>query len=227
MNVITKPVLPSLLYSWKEKKIDYENKKANRKWGETFQKKASSRSSRERGMFLYEDKRRLRIEESGWKNILVTLPDIQEKTVVDTVSLEDGNGDSSLRDRGNYCLTCWEIVYSGNNRTNCSQCSAIIHTKCIDTEEGQNGEKWQCPDCIDDLTFKMSPHEKNRQHQESKLIFAVVKIQSFCRMIRYRLDYIFAKIGFTRLQLLFHSKKAWMELKTYVQIMVYIFLAVK
>jgi hypothetical protein len=163
-------------------------------------------------MFLYEDKRRLRIEESGWKNILVTLPDIEEKSSVDTI--EVGNGESPIRDRGNYCFSCWEIVYSGNNRTKCSQCMTVIHTKCIDNEI-ESSEIWKCPDCIDDWTFQMTPHEKHKKHQESKLIFAIVKLQSFCRMIRYRLDYILAKIGFTRLQHLFHLKKAWDELKNY------------
>jgi hypothetical protein len=33
-------------------------------------------------------------------------------------------------------------------------------------------------------------------------------------MIRYRLDYVFAKVGFTRLQHLFHAKKAWTALKS-------------
>ena len=34
-------------------------------------------------------------------------------------------------------------------------------------------------------------------------------------MVRYRIDFIFAKIGFTRLQQLFHARKAWTALKSY------------
>ena len=43
----------------------------------------------------------------------------------------------------------------------------------------------------------------------------MIQVQSFSRMVRYRLDFIFAKIGFTRLQQLFHAKKAWTTLKSH------------
>lgn len=225
--------LPPLLYLWKEKKKNYENRKSQRKWGETFENNASSRSSRERRMFQYEDKRRSRIAESGWKNTIVILPDMQEKTD-DAVHLEIDNKGSTKRNRGNYCFVCWEIVYSGNNRICCSHCMAIIHSKCIDIlTEAENDvdlhqlavhqvsnskhkkdEEWTCSDCIEEKS-DVQDVRSHQQYRESMLIFAVVKIQSFSRMVRYRLDYIFAKIGFTRLQHLFHSKKAWMELKTY------------
>ena len=41
----------------------------------------------------------------------------------------------------------------------------------------------------------------------------IVQVQAFARMVRYRLDFIFAKIGFTILQQLFRAKRAWTALK--------------
>ena len=41
----------------------------------------------------------------------------------------------------------------------------------------------------------------------------IMQIQAFARMVRYRLDFVFAKIGFTLLQQLYHARKAWTALK--------------
>ena len=71
--------------------------------------------------------------------------------------------------------------------------------------------QWVCLDCLEDIESK-THYELLRhrlRYRESREIFAVVKVQSFTRMVRYRLDYIFAKIGFTKLQQLFRAKKAW------------------
>ena len=79
------------------------------------------------------------------------------------------------------------------------------------TDIGKVSVPWVCLDCLEDIESK-THYELLRhrlRYRESREIFAVVKVQSFTRMVRYRLDYIFAKIGFTKLQQLFRAKKAW------------------
>ena len=79
------------------------------------------------------------------------------------------------------------------------------------SEISKESVSWMCLDCIEDVESKT--HYKLLRHRlryrESREIFAVIKVQSFTRMVRYRLDFIFAKIGFTKLQQLFRAKKAW------------------
>ena len=47
------------------------------------------------------------------------------------------------------------------------------------------------------------------------LTCTAMQVQSFSRMVRYRLDYLLAKIGFTQLQRLFHAKREWCVLLCY------------
>ena len=256
---------PKYAHLWKEKKSQYDNRPPSG-WRDILEQKSALRTLKRRGgLFQYEEKRRTRIAESGWKNITVILPEKPKKIDFEAMNALqkeelDKNG-ASLRNRGNYCFTCWGVVHADVNRAGCCHCMAVTHKACIVKTDGAlksskdplESTPWTCPDCVEDVDFNshFQVIRQRQQYRESMEIFAIVKVrtyvpllhialstpifffsflffmiavcvipkimqvQSFARMVRYRLDFIFAKIGFTCLQKLFHAKKAWTTLKSY------------
>ena len=256
---------------WASKKQEHDDRPANG-WRNAFEEKTTARNLNKRhGFFSYEDRRRLRMAESGWTNTIVKLP--AKPPHFSTTALEEEEAiQLSLRERGNYCLTCMGLVSNSKvDRANCELCSSVIHRRCIiisdstlstasnsacsssdsathsgfvsplDSASSSSKDythfsafpsrfpsvcasptsatyvKWMCPDCIEDVDFKKKYRglRHRLQYRDSVELFAIVKIQSFARMVRYRLDYILAKIGFTALQKVFHTKIKWVKLKKF------------
>lgn len=192
-------LLPSRIhYTWKEKKSSYD-KRPVPEWRNMLQQKSVARTSKLReGLFQYEERRRIRIAETGWKNIVVTLPEKPKKVDFEAVNklqkeIQDKKAES-IRNRGNYCMVCWRIVHFGANRANCCHCMAVTHRVCIVSPEElvpisglerlvvdkllPQAVPWTCPDCSDDVEFNSQLQMvRERQHyRDSMEIFAIVKV---------------------------------------------------
>ena len=195
-------ILPSQLhYTWKEKKSNYDKRPAS-EWRSMLQQKSAARTIKLRqGLFQYEEQRRIRIAKTGWRNIVVNLPEKPKKVDFETVNaLQKENQDKvaeALRNRGNYCILCWKIVHLGSNRASCCHCMAVIHRACIIIrpevveELVVSGSKrlvsskllpllvpWTCPDCSDDVesNSRLQMVREKQNYTESMEIFAIVKV---------------------------------------------------
>ena len=118
-------------YIWAEKKSDYDSRPASG-WKDTFALQSSSRNSKRRdALFQYEERRRARIAETGWRNITIAVPEKPKMIDMEAVSAlqeeEIGKKGAFLRNRGNYCFTCWLVVHCGPLRVSCCHCLAVTH----------------------------------------------------------------------------------------------------
>lgn len=119
--------------SWNDKMIAYDKKKA-RKWKNDFTSSISTKPP----LFLGEERRRIRILASGWKNIKIPLPERPKKIFFDAQekNIKRNSIDKNkqaLRNRGNFCFSCWGLVGVGNDRKDCTLCMAVIHIECINS----------------------------------------------------------------------------------------------
>ena len=76
---------------------------------------------------------------------------------------------------------------------------------------------WTCSECIEDeISRKEYWILRHRlQYRQIMEVYSIVKVQSFARMVVYRLDFLIAKIGITYLQNAYRSRKAWLALKNF------------
>ena len=120
--------------SWAVKKQEYDEKPSNG-WRNTFEEKTAARHLNKReGFFAYEDRRRVRMADSGWKNIIVKLP---EKPPAFSASDKEEEEEAlamqhSLREKGKFCLACMEYVpNTAKERADCEQCCSVVHIRCL------------------------------------------------------------------------------------------------
>ena len=251
--------------SWTEKRQEYDERPHIR-WKAAFQDKIVSVAEHKKKGPGWEERRRIRMLESGWTNTIIRLPSNRPpKFISPTVS--DGDGDPIFKGRGNYCVACWLLVASGPERVECKICGTVVHLSCMpalsafsststDSHDGNNGSmdemsinsgapfkrfsdlendsithtqsrpptskshskktsSWICEDCKEDEDSRRQYFvlRHRLKYREGMEMFAVVKVQSFARMVRYRLDFIFAKVGITYLQQAFRTRKAWISLR--------------
>lgn len=119
---------------WAAKKQEHDER-AVHGWRNTFEEKATTRNSNKRqGFFSYEDRRRIRMAESGWKNVIIKLPakppafPMSDKEEAEELAMQ-----YFLREKGNYCLICMGLVSnSPQERADCEQCRSVIHRGCIE-----------------------------------------------------------------------------------------------
>ena len=191
-----------LHYTWEEKKNNYDKRSAP-EWRNILKQKSAARTIKLReGLFQYEERRRIRIANTGWINIIVNLPEKPKKVDFETVNaLQKEKQDKiagALRNRGNYCVLCWKIVHFGANRASCCHCMAVTHRACIIiSPEGveelgpMSGRQrlvisklhpllvpWTCPDCSDDVesNSRLQMVKEKQNYTESMEIFAIVKV---------------------------------------------------
>jgi len=236
---------------WSKKKEAHENRLLHG-WKNKLEEGAVSRNLvKKDAFFSYEERRRSRMAESGWKNVIVHLPAKKPPRFSMPDTSEDAEEEEIIEDkeRGNYCMICMALVANSSiERSDCSDCRNVIHKKCIigddnnffkqkkdispkgkkkrnglngsdgkNTDEFFSSSKWTCSFCMEDVESKKH-YQQQRHHllyRDSVEIFAIVKVQSFARMVRYRLDYIFAIIGFTKLQKLYRTKKLWQKFQKF------------
>ena len=115
--------------SWTEKRQEYDQRPHIR-WKAAFQDKIISVAEHKKKGPGWEERRRIRMLESGWTNTIIRLPSNRPpKFISPTVS--DGDSDPIFKGRGNYCVACWLLVSSGPDRVECKVCGTVVHLSCM------------------------------------------------------------------------------------------------
>ena len=250
--------------SWTEKRQEYDERPHIR-WKAAFQDKIISVAEHKKKGPGWEERRRMRMLESGWTNTIIRLPSNRPPKFI-SPTVADGDSEPIFKGRGNYCVACWLLVASGPERVECKICGTVVHLSCMpalsafsstdSTDEmsissgapfkkfsdlendsitqtphsppggshqrssptkpgNKKTSSWVCEDCKEDEDSRRQYFvlRHRLKYREGMEMFAVVKVQSFARMVRYRLDFIFAKVGITYLQQAFRTRKAWISLR--------------